>query len=101
LEPAWWPDGEHLVFTSYRDAHAFRDPQAWGLFTAPRDGGAVAKLVTGYLFWASVAPDRAQIAAQGNGSIWLVRLGTKTITRLTGDPGSPVEGFAREPARRP
>ena len=101
LEPTWSPDGSHLVFTSYRDARYFRDPQAWGLFQSSAAGGPAAKLVTGYLFWPSVAPDSTQIATQGEGSISVVDLRTSTVTQIIGYSGSPVDGYAREPAWRP
>ena len=83
-EPAWSPDGEQIVFHSYRDG-------TYHIWTINKDGSDLTQITSGISDnrepdW---SPDRKSIIfssdRSGNYDIWQIDLTSKTLKQLTSD----------------
>jgi Tol biopolymer transport system component/imidazolonepropionase-like amidohydrolase len=86
-EPAWSPDGQHIVFHSYRDGN-------YHIWTIKKDGTELKQLTSGMSDnrepdW---SPDGKSIIfssdRSGNYDIWQLDLDSKNVKQLTSDEGN-------------
>ncbi|HLU88548.1 MAG TPA: DPP IV N-terminal domain-containing protein, partial [Cyclobacteriaceae bacterium] len=86
-EPAWSPDGQQLVFHSYRDGN-------YHIYTINKDGSGLTQLTSGISdnrepHW---SPDGSSVIfssdRSGNYDIWKLDLNSRDLRQLTTDPAN-------------
>jgi Tol biopolymer transport system component len=87
-EPAWSPDGQHIAFTSQRDADGSGDPAlASEVYVMDADGGNVKRLTFSHGAWGPTWSPDGTLIAYANGDIWEVAAAGGTPQLLFSSPG--------------